>query len=146
VVGTSTRSQGDAGVSPSDSYAMAGAGMEHFLGHGDQVTARDIAGSEVRRGDVVVLQAPEAVGTAPMLVVKRIIAVAGDELATTPGGELLINGEPVDEPASPPDVLPSPGRGPATPPRSGCQVRTRDRMSVKWQVLAAVTRVCQISW
>jgi len=78
---------------------MAGEGMEPTLSHGDQVTARDIDGNKVGRGDVVVVQAPVANGTGSMLIVKRVIAVAGDEIASTlGGGEVLINGEPADEP------------------------------------------------
>jgi len=55
-----------------------------------------------RPGDVVVFSTPDAVrkleepGAAPRLV-KRVVAVEGDRVEVT-GGQLLVNGEAVDEP------------------------------------------------
>jgi signal peptidase I len=71
--------------------------MEPTLSEGDRLTTRSIDGKEVSRGDVVVLLAPAADGSGSMLIVKRVIAVAGDEIEAT-GGEVLINGEAADEP------------------------------------------------
>jgi signal peptidase I len=102
VIGLLVRTRGgDGGDAPSFTYAMAGPAMEPTLSHGDLVTAREIdgneVGDEVGRGDVVVVEvpAPDVGGT--RRVIKRVVAVAGDEIASV-SDELLIDGQPVDEP------------------------------------------------
>jgi signal peptidase I len=99
LIGLLVRAGSDAGRSSSDSYAMAGTSMEPTLRHGDPVTAQELDDDEIDRGDVVVLEAPTAAGSDSILIIKRVVAVAGDEIATTPdGSEVLISGEPTNEP------------------------------------------------
>ena len=80
----------------SATYPMAGVSMEPTFGHGDPVTAREIDGDEVGRGEVVILEVPDAAGGSD-LTVKRVVAVAGDEIASV-DDELRVNGEAVAEP------------------------------------------------
>lgn len=97
VVGLLVRTRGgDGDDAPSFTYAMAGPAMEPTLSHGDLVTAREIDGNEVGRGDVVVVEvpAPDVGGT--RRVIKRVVAVAGDEIASV-SDELRIDGQPADE-------------------------------------------------
>jgi signal peptidase I len=86
----------DANAAPPATYPMAGVSMEPTLRHGDTVTAREIDGDEVGRGDVVVIELPDGGGD-PSLVVKRVVAVAGDEVASV-DDELRVNGAVADEP------------------------------------------------
>jgi signal peptidase I len=90
-----------------DTYWIPSASMAPTLDEGDRVLVRGISGDEVHRGDVVIvrppiIEGPGAVdvpgGQGPTEVIKRVIAVGGDEIAATPTGEVLVNGEPFDEP------------------------------------------------
>jgi signal peptidase I len=83
-------------AAPSTTYPMAGVSMEPTLSDGDPVTAREIDGDEVGRSDVVVIELPAPDGGSG-LVVKRVVAVAGDEIASV-DDELRVNGEAVEEP------------------------------------------------
>jgi signal peptidase I len=86
----------EADDAPSTVYPMSGTGMEPTLSHGDPVVASEIDGGEVDRGDVVVVEVPSQVPGEPTLVVKRVVAVAGEEIEGA-GGEVLIDGRPADE-------------------------------------------------
>jgi signal peptidase I len=107
VVGLVVRAGGDGDGPAAGTLVMAGAGMEPTLSDGDPVPTRAIeSGDEVGRGDVVVVRAPAADGAGSMLVVKRVVAVAGDEIAMVPStGVFLIDGEPADEPYLAPHVV-----------------------------------------
>jgi signal peptidase I len=87
----------EAGNASSTVYNMAGTGMEPALSDGDPLVTREIDGGEVDRGDVVVVEVPEQTPGEPALVVKRVVALGGDEIDAV-GGELLIDGRPADEP------------------------------------------------
>ncbi|MFI2611928.1 signal peptidase I [Kitasatospora sp. NPDC018619] len=77
-------------------YKIPTASMHPTLRAGDTVLARKVGGGDIGRGDVVVFR-DEAWGGE--LMVKRVVAVGGDTVATT-GAEhrLTVNGQPVDEP------------------------------------------------
>lgn len=88
---------GDEAESASIRYTMAGTGMEPTLSDGDPFVAREIDGGQVARGDVVVVEHPSQRPGEAALVVKRVVAVAGDEIDAAEGG-VLINGRPAAEP------------------------------------------------
>ncbi|MFJ3977045.1 signal peptidase I [Streptomyces sp. NPDC090021] len=85
---------------------------------GDRVLAQRIDGGEVRRGDVVIFT-DSMWSDSPM--VKRVVGVGGDTVRCCgAGGELTVNGTPLDEPyadtsrpdsglAMPPGQAPPPG-------------------------------------
>ncbi|MEJ8642290.1 signal peptidase I [Streptomyces sp. MS1.HAVA.3] len=85
---------------------------------GDRVLAQRIDGGEVRRGDVVIFT-DSMWSDLPM--VKRVVGIGGDTVKCCgAGGELTVNGTPLDEPyadatrpdtglAMPPGQAPSPG-------------------------------------
>ncbi|MET8541104.1 signal peptidase I [Kitasatospora sp. NPDC004799] len=77
-------------------YKIPTASMHPTLRVGDTVLARKAGGGDIGRGDVVVFR-DQAWGNE--LMVKRVVAVGGDTVATT-GAEqrLTVNGQPVDEP------------------------------------------------
>nr|BFD93461.1 signal peptidase I [Kitasatospora sp. Xyl93] len=77
-------------------YKIPTASMHPTLRIGDTVLARKVGGGDVGRGDVVVFR-DQAWGSE--LMVKRVVAVGGDTVATT-GAEhrLTVNGQPVEEP------------------------------------------------
>ncbi|MEU1287112.1 signal peptidase I [Kitasatospora sp. NPDC005856] len=77
-------------------YKIPTASMHPTLRAGDTVLARKADGGDIGRGDVVVFR-DQAWGSE--LMVKRVVAVGGDTVATT-GAEhrLTVNGQPVDEP------------------------------------------------
>ncbi|MFJ7591115.1 signal peptidase I [Streptomyces sp. NPDC097617] len=63
---------------------------------GDRVLAQRIGGGEVRRGDVVIFSDSQW-SDSPM--VKRVVGVGGDTVKCCgAGGELTVNGTPLDEP------------------------------------------------
>ncbi|MCG6497651.1 signal peptidase I [Kitasatospora sp. A2-31] len=77
-------------------YGIPTGSMSPTLKSGDTVLAREVEGSTVGRGDVVVFR-DQAWGG--QLMVKRVVAVGGDTVATTgDGGRLTVNGKPVEEP------------------------------------------------
>ncbi|MFG3050811.1 signal peptidase I [Kitasatospora sp. NPDC048239] len=77
-------------------YRIPTASMAPTLRVGDTVVARRIDGGAVGRGDVVVFRDQAWGGE---LMVKRVVAVGGDTVATTDDDRrLTVNGKPVDEP------------------------------------------------
>ncbi|MFE3250194.1 signal peptidase I [Streptomyces sp. NPDC059209] len=62
---------------------------------GDQLFAERIDAGEIRRGDVLLIDAPEHYPGAPML--RRVIGMGGDRVAGE-GGHVTVNGKRVDEP------------------------------------------------
>lgn len=74
---------------------VVGSSMEPTLQNGDRILLRIIGYSEPERGDIVVVQAPQF-DNEPL--VKRIIAVGGDEININNLGEVYINGELQYEP------------------------------------------------
>lgn len=74
---------------------VVGSSMEPTLQNGDRVALRIIGYSQPQRGDIVVVQAP-LFDSDPL--VKRIIAVGGDEITIDIMGQLYINGELQYEP------------------------------------------------
>ena len=74
---------------------VVGSSMEPTLQNGDRVFLRIIGYTEPQRGDIVVLQAPEFDDDP---IVKRIIAVGGDEIKIDFFGNVYINGEVQYEP------------------------------------------------
>ncbi|MER6302245.1 signal peptidase I [Kitasatospora sp. NPDC001539] len=79
-------------------YKIPTASMHPTLQAGDTVLARKVGGGTIGRGDVVVFRDQAWGGE---LMVKRVVAVGGDTVATTSAGSdqrLTVNGQPVDEP------------------------------------------------
>ncbi|MFF2077081.1 signal peptidase I [Kitasatospora sp. NPDC058162] len=77
-------------------YKIPTASMHPTLQVGDTVLARKVDGGAVGRGDVVVFRDQSWGGE---LMVKRVVAVGGDTVATTAADpRLTVNGQPVDEP------------------------------------------------
>ncbi|WP_406203527.1 signal peptidase I [Kitasatospora sp. NBC_01560] len=77
-------------------YGIPTGSMTPTLKVGDTVLARQIDGGSVGRGDVVVFRDQAWGGE---LMVKRVVAVGGDTVATTGDDQrLTVNGRPVDEP------------------------------------------------
>lgn len=74
---------------------VVGSSMEPTLQNGDRVLLRIIGYSEPQRGDIVVVQAPKF-DDDPL--VKRIIAVGGDQISIDIDGQVYINGELQYEP------------------------------------------------
>jgi signal peptidase I len=96
------RGSDEAGTGSSATYSMSGTAMEPTLSHGDPLVVREIDGSEVDRGDVVVEVPSHTPGDS--MSVKRVVAVAGDEIDAA-GGEILIDGRPADEPYLAPGMV-----------------------------------------
>ena len=75
--------------------------MTPAYGPGDRIFYERTDGSEVRRGDVVLLSAPDRYGF-DALVVKRVIGVGGDRVACCTGtgtaARVTVNGKPIEEP------------------------------------------------
>lgn len=65
-------------------------GMSPTLSNGDMIVA--LKDGECQRGDVVAFYFNDK------LLVKRVIAVAGDVFAMDEGGHVSLNGQPLDEP------------------------------------------------
>ncbi|MGW2374900.1 signal peptidase I [Kitasatospora sp. NPDC001683] len=77
-------------------YKIPTASMHPTLQIGDTVLARKTDGGTIGRGDVVVFREQAWGGE---LMVKRVVAVGGDTVATTADDHrLVVNGQPVDEP------------------------------------------------
>lgn len=62
---------------------------------GDQLLAERIDAGEIRRGDVLLIDAPEHYRGEPML--RRVIGMGGDHVVGE-GSQVTVNGKPVDEP------------------------------------------------
>ncbi|MFE7589890.1 signal peptidase I [Kitasatospora sp. NPDC057512] len=77
-------------------YKIPTASMHPTLRVGDTVLARTVGGGDIGRGDVVVFRDQAWGGE---LMVKRVVAVGGDTVATSGADHrLTVNGQPVDEP------------------------------------------------
>jgi len=76
-------------------YAISGHSMEPTLHDGERVVVDKIrpALGELQRGDLVIFVSPE---DPSKNLIKRIIAIAGDEVELT-GDKVFINGEPLEE-------------------------------------------------
>ncbi|MET9655744.1 signal peptidase I [Streptomyces sp. NPDC006510] len=62
---------------------------------GDRLLIEQIDANEIRRGDVVLIDAPERYRTEPVL--RRVIGVGGDHVSGA-GTRVTVNGKPLDEP------------------------------------------------
>lgn len=79
-------------------YRMAtvmGGSMSPTYRQGDRLFIERIDASEIRRGDVLLIDAPEHTRLGPLL--RRVIGVGGDHVAGE-GNRVSVNGRPVDEP------------------------------------------------
>ncbi|WP_107054535.1 signal peptidase I [Streptomyces sp. NRRL S-350] len=77
-------------------YDIPTPSMHPTLQAGDTVLARKVGGGAIGRGDVVVFRDRDWGGE---LMVKRVVAVGGDTVATNGDNRrLTVNGQPVDEP------------------------------------------------
>ncbi|MFD5462531.1 signal peptidase I [Kitasatospora sp. NPDC127059] len=77
-------------------YKIPTASMHPTLQVGDTVLARKVDGGAIGRGDVVVFRDQAWGGE---LMVKRVVAVGGDTVATTADDHrLTVDGQPVEEP------------------------------------------------
>ncbi|MFG2023637.1 signal peptidase I [Streptomyces sp. NPDC048825] len=79
-------------------YKMAtvmGDSMSPTYRQGDQLFIERIDASEIRRGDVLLIEAPERYQGRPML--RRVIGMGGDHVAGE-GNRVTVNGKPVNEP------------------------------------------------
>lgn len=79
-------------------YTVPTGSMTPTIDAGDRVLAQRVAGGEIRRGDVVVFK-QASWGDVPM--VKRVVAVGGDEVACCTDGKLTVNGKQIEEPYLP---------------------------------------------
>jgi signal peptidase I len=78
-------------------YVVPSPAMEPTFSPQDVITAREVDGDEVERGDVVVLHMPDGQGGEERRL-ERVVGLGGDELAPGPGGTVLLDGEVLDEP------------------------------------------------
>ncbi|WP_326720429.1 signal peptidase I [Streptomyces sp. NBC_00243] len=79
-------------------YTVPTRSMTPTINAGDRVLAQRVDGGEIRRGDVVVFK-EASWGDVPM--VKRVVAVGGDEVACCTDGKLTVNGKQIEEPYLP---------------------------------------------
>ncbi|MFD6990467.1 signal peptidase I [Streptomyces sp. NPDC059943] len=80
------------------SYKMVtvmGDSMRPTYPQGDQLLTERIDAGEIRRGDVLLIEAPEHYQGEPML--RRVIGTGGDHVAGD-GNQVTVNGKPVNEP------------------------------------------------
>ncbi|MFE6105252.1 signal peptidase I [Streptomyces laurentii] len=77
-------------------HTVQGTSMEPAYGPGDTLLAERVEPSGIRRGDVVLVSAPEW-GVSRDLLVRRVIGVGGDRIRGE-GGRLSVNGRPLTEP------------------------------------------------
>ena len=86
---------------PDETFWVPSPAMEPTYEVGDIVGVDPVDPADVRRGDVVIVRAPEdhMPGEGLELIIKRVVAVAGDAIGpTTPEGGVLLNGELLAEP------------------------------------------------
>ncbi|MCF4139213.1 signal peptidase I [Streptomyces sp. Tue 6430] len=84
-------------------YTLANYGMARVMGdsmrptyrQGDRLFIERIDAGEIRRGDVLLIEAPEHTRPGPLLL--RVIGT-GDDHVTGEGNRVSVNGKPVDEP------------------------------------------------
>jgi len=86
-------------------YIVPTPSMAPTLIVGDRVIVNKIAFrfSDIKRGDLIAFNSPFE----EKYLVKRIIALPGDEISFTESGEIYINGEKLEEPYLPEDIYPS---------------------------------------
>ena len=89
-----------AGVSAADeTFWVPSPAMEPTYEVGDIVGVQHVDPAEIARGDVVILREPPGSPSDLEMSIKRVVAVAGDEIGpTSPEGGVLLNGRPLDEP------------------------------------------------
>lgn len=77
---------------------VKGASMQPTLEEGDWLFINKTIGyiGSLKRGDVIVIKEPEETETVHPYLVKRVVAVAGDEVHIR-GGKLFVNGQEVQE-------------------------------------------------
>jgi signal peptidase I len=69
--------------------------MEKAIFPGDRLFV--VTGSDIRRGDVVVLHVPARQSRTSGLFIKRVIGLPGDHVACCTRGQITVNGKPLDE-------------------------------------------------
>ncbi|MFE9995332.1 signal peptidase I [Streptomyces avermitilis] len=74
---------------------VMGDSMRPTYPQGDRLLVERIDASEIRRGDVLLIEAPEHYQGRPML--RRVIGTGGDHVAGE-GNRVTVNGKPVNEP------------------------------------------------
>ncbi|GLW91923.1 signal peptidase I [Actinokineospora globicatena] len=82
-----------------DRYAEPGVSMEPTIPAESSVTGLEISGDEVRRGDIVVFPVDvwaDSRGSSEKLV-RRVVAVGGDTVASDDVGRVSVNGKPISE-------------------------------------------------
>ncbi|MBV2153392.1 signal peptidase I [Kitasatospora sp. SUK 42] len=75
-------------------HRMDGTAMRPTLQQGDRMLTDRVAARDVRRGEIHVVDSP---WDFPYPVVSRVMALGGDRIACA-GGQLSLNGQPLDEP------------------------------------------------
>ncbi|WP_406197291.1 signal peptidase I [Kitasatospora sp. NBC_01560] len=76
-------------------HALPSAAMTPTLERGSRVITEKVRDSDVRRGDIVLVDSPWDMRG---LVVKRVIGIAGDRVACCVDGHVTLNGQPLTEP------------------------------------------------
>ncbi|MGW4562212.1 signal peptidase I [Streptomyces sp. NPDC004561] len=77
---------------------VSGNSMRPAFRPGDQLLIERIDATEIRRGDVVLIDPPERHMTEPVL--RRVIGMGGDHVVGA-GNRVTVNGKPLDEPYVP---------------------------------------------
>ena len=89
-------------VGPVRSYYVASAAMAPTINVGRHVTVDQGAykGASPQRGDIVVFTTPPVAVAPPSVtyIIKRIIGLPGENISSSPAGQILINGQPVPQP------------------------------------------------
>ncbi|MFJ5121112.1 signal peptidase I [Kitasatospora sp. NPDC088548] len=70
-------------------------GMSPTLKPGGRILTETVRASEVRRGDVVLVESP---WTMSGLIVKRVVGLGGDRVTCRADGPVTVNGQPLTEP------------------------------------------------
>lgn len=69
--------------------------MEPTIGHGAELNVLAYGDASPQRNDVIVFLSPTNI---ERMFVKRIIAIPGDKIEIIPNGDVLVNGDVVEEP------------------------------------------------
>ncbi|MER7849985.1 signal peptidase I [Kitasatospora sp. NPDC096077] len=77
-------------------HRMDGTAMGPGLRPGDRMLADRVAAGDVRRGEVYIVDSPWGLHTAPVF---RVMALGGQRIACA-GGQLSLDGAPLDEPSA----------------------------------------------
>lgn len=87
-----------------EAYAMQGENMSPTLVLGDRIVVRRANDTEVRRGDIVAIDASAfAQPSHEGISVFRVVGIAGDTVACCTDRRLSVNGKPITEPYLKPD-------------------------------------------